>query len=169
MIVREPLWQQFGAAIDMLGNAIRACPDELWDRAGDDPAIWYIAYHTIFWLDYYSSGAPADFDPAAPVGLSEFDSDGDVPTNAIPRGELLTYLADIRARLRNLILNLTDERAAENLAMRWGSMSVLELLIYNLRHVQHHTGQLNLLLRQRANDAPAWVKQAEPPGRASES
>ncbi|MDX2283561.1 MAG: hypothetical protein NW241_05335 [Bacteroidia bacterium] len=26
------LWQNFGAAIDMLGNAIRCCPDDLWRR-----------------------------------------------------------------------------------------------------------------------------------------
>jgi hypothetical protein len=32
------IWQQFGAAIDMLDNALRACPDELWrDRLWDDP------------------------------------------------------------------------------------------------------------------------------------
>ena len=24
------IWHQFGAAIDMLDNALRACPDELW-------------------------------------------------------------------------------------------------------------------------------------------
>jgi hypothetical protein len=24
------LWRQFGAAIDMLDNALRECPDELW-------------------------------------------------------------------------------------------------------------------------------------------
>ena len=29
-----PLWQQLGAAIDMLENALLACPDELWsDRS----------------------------------------------------------------------------------------------------------------------------------------
>ena len=27
----------------------------------------------------------------------------------------------------------------------------------NLRHVQHHTAQLNLLLRQRTDSAPRWV------------
>jgi hypothetical protein len=31
---RTILWQQFGAAIDMLENALVACPDELWsDRS----------------------------------------------------------------------------------------------------------------------------------------
>ena len=29
---KTALWQQFGAAIDMLHNAIEACPDALWGR-----------------------------------------------------------------------------------------------------------------------------------------
>lgn len=35
-----------------------------------------------------------------------------------------------------------------------------ELLLYNMRHVQHHTGQLNLILRQKTGSAPRWVAQA---------
>lgn len=30
-----------------------------------------------------------------------------------------------------------------------------------MRHVQHHTAQLNLLLRQEINDAPKWVSVAK--------
>jgi len=37
---KTPIWQQFGAAIDMLENAMRACPEDVW------PECWYIAYHT---------------------------------------------------------------------------------------------------------------------------
>jgi hypothetical protein len=29
-MLRTVLWRQFGAAIDMLDNALRDCPDELW-------------------------------------------------------------------------------------------------------------------------------------------
>jgi uncharacterized damage-inducible protein DinB len=39
--------------------------------------------------------------------------------------------------------------------------STLEILLYNMRHVQHHAAQLNLLLRQEINKAPDWVSQAE--------
>ena len=46
------LWEQFGAAIDMLENAMRACPDELWSNTGQMPAwvsksvvgFWYLVY-----------------------------------------------------------------------------------------------------------------------------
>lgn len=39
--------------------------------------------------------------------------------------------------------------------------SVLDILFYNLRHVQHHAAQLNLLLRQKINNAPDYVSMAE--------
>ncbi|MBP6569035.1 MAG: hypothetical protein KA270_17810, partial [Saprospiraceae bacterium] len=38
---------------------------------------------------------------------------------------------------------------------------VLEILLYNMRHVQHHTGQLNLLLRQNVHQSPKWVFRAK--------
>ena len=50
---RTGIWQQFGAAIDTLGNAIVACPKELWDDGSKPPELfWYSAYHCLFFLDY---------------------------------------------------------------------------------------------------------------------
>ena len=37
------------------------------------------------------------------------------------------------------------------------NMSNGELLLYNMRHVQHHAAQLNMRLRQETNSAPRWV------------
>ena len=57
---RAALEGQILAAIDMLENAMRACPPKLWA----DPAtpierrFWYLAYHTLFWLDRYFSPSP---------------------------------------------------------------------------------------------------------------
>ena len=78
---RTIIWQQFGAAIDMLDNALRACPDELWrGRLWDNPSeppgyaeFWYLAYHALFWLDLYLSGAVEGFAPPAPFTLDELD------------------------------------------------------------------------------------------------
>jgi hypothetical protein len=43
-----------------------------------------------------------------------------------------------------------------------------ELVLYNLRHVQHHAAQLNLILRQVVDAAPGWVsKRARTPGDAA--
>ena len=32
IIDNEMLWRQFGAAINMLGDALHDCPDELWEK-----------------------------------------------------------------------------------------------------------------------------------------
>ncbi len=41
-------------------------------------------------------------------------------------------------------------------------MSFLELLLYNMRHVQEHAAQLNLFLGQNAIDrASDWVPRAK--------
>jgi len=39
--------------------------------------------------------------------------------------------------------------------------SLIEIIFYNFRHIQHHIGQLNLLLRQKANIAAEWISQSE--------
>ncbi len=38
--------------------------------------------------------------------------------------------------------------------------TVVEMILYNIRHVQHHAAQLNLLLRQKTGSATPWVSKA---------
>ncbi|MEO6229293.1 MAG: DinB family protein [Ferruginibacter sp.] len=156
--LNENLWKQFGASIDMLENAIAACPDEHWDTGN---RFWYIAYHTLFFLDYYLTMEPENFSPPAPFTLSEFEDT--MPEKVYSKNELLSYLQHCRIKCHQLITDLT----AEKLTARWinvsGSMNypVFELLLYNMRHVQHHAAQLNLLLRQEINEAPDWVSRTK--------
>lgn len=156
--VKESIWHQFGASLDMLENAIRMCPDEHWDT---QVKFWYSAYHCIFWTDYYLSVEPAKFGPPAPFTFSEFDSEGKMPERTYSKAEVLGYLAFCRHKANKLISGLT----LDLLNSRWiddhKDFSLLEMLLYNLRHIQHHTAQLNLVLRQTINNAPKWVRQAE--------
>src|SRR5688572_12821756 len=86
------LWQQFGAAIDMLENAVVACPDELWGDRSRTPEYWYLVYHTLFWLDYYLSESETGFRPPAPFTLGELDPTGVLPERVYTRDELRSYL-----------------------------------------------------------------------------
>ena len=61
-VLKEDIWRQFGASIDMLENAIKLCPDNLWNS---DKNFWYITYHCLFWLDYYLTLNPEAFAPPA--------------------------------------------------------------------------------------------------------
>ena len=156
--INETIWRQFGASIDMLENAINFCPVEFWDT---ERKFWYIAYHCLFWLDYYLTLDPIKFEPPSPFTLSEFDPNGAMPDRTYSKEELISYLRHSRTNCHELVSRMTSEIANSRWKNDYKDYSVLEILLYNMRHVQHHTAQLNLLLRQEINDAPKWVSVAQ--------
>jgi uncharacterized damage-inducible protein DinB len=165
---RTVLWKQFGAAIDMLDGALAACPDSLWqERLWSGPLppdlpppfaeFWYVAFHTLVWLDLYLSGLPEEeFAPPAPFAQGVLDSIEATPDQPYTREELRAYLASLRQKCRGAIETLTDEQARRPVAYPWSegrSISLLELHLYNMRHVQGHAAQLSLLLGQHGAHA----------------
>jgi len=158
--VRRIVWSQFGAAIDMLENAMRAAPNDVWGDRSKQPEFWYVAYHTLFFLDYYLSDPAVEFAPPAPFTLSELDPAGVLPDRVYSKDELLAYLAHGREKCRAALAALTDEAAARPCGFERRDMSAMELHLYNMRHVQHHAAQLNLMLRQTTDSAPDWVGKA---------
>jgi len=161
------IWRQFGAAIDMLDNALRACPDELWQgRLYSEPSqpgfaeFWYVAYHALFWLDYYLAESADGFAPPPPFTLAELDPRGLLPERVYTQAELQTYLEFGRQKCRDRIETLMDEMAPQRCRPDWPEMSVAELLLYSMRHVQEHASQLNLFLGQQVGSAPGWVSKA---------
>lgn len=164
---KETIWHQFGAAIETLQNALDACPDELWQarlwRADDvQPEFtefWYIAYHTIFWLDYYCSESADGFTVPPPFTLAELDSTGVLPEWVYTKQELLTYLEYARAKCCARIESLADESEPQRVRDNWRVKTVAELLLYTMRHVQEHAAHLSMLLGQNSDSAPGWVGQ----------
>jgi hypothetical protein len=161
---KQIIWHQFGATIDTLDEVVRACPDDLWharlwDNLSERPEysqIWYRVYHTLFWLDLYLFGAEEGFQPPAPFALIEMEED-DLPDRAYTKDELLAYLQHGRRRCKATIDALTDETARRIHRFPWGELTFVELLLYNMRHVQDHASQLSLLLGQKGVPVRDWV------------
>ncbi len=167
--IKKNLWHQFGASIDMLENAIALWPESLWYT---DKKFFYMAYHTLFFLDYYLTFPPKDFSPKLPCTVTEAKDappealDDLIPNTIYTKAELLDYLQICRDRCHKLITLLTEERLNERWIEEPGnpdtrSFSTFELLLYNMRHVQHHAAQLNMLLRERTHHAPNWVSRTK--------
>jgi uncharacterized damage-inducible protein DinB len=148
---------QLGAAIETLERAVRACPDDLWGDRSRRPEFWYTVYHTLFWLDLYLSDFPAAFAPPAPFTLSELDPAGLLPERVYTRDEMLAYLEHCRRKSRQTVDALTDDGMRRRHVFGSVDLDFGELLLYVMRHVQHHAAQLNLILRQTIDSAPGWV------------
>jgi hypothetical protein len=159
---RSALSAQFGAALDMLGNAIEACPEHVWADSSREPYFWYIAHHLLFWTDAYMSEGIESYRPPAPFGLEERDPAGVLPPRVTTREEALAWLQQVRAAAEARIGALNESNARE-LAEGFPRLGAtrLELLLYVLRHVHHHVGQLQLMLRERSDvTPPRWVRRA---------
>ena len=151
---------QFGAAIDMMERSIRACPDALWGDREQQPEFWYTAFHALFFLDYYLSGTMDGYLPPSPFTLDELNEEGLLPDRVYTKEELLSFLEHGRGTLRDVLARDVEAMLAERCAFEWLDLNVAELLLYNMRHVQHHAAQLNTLLRQHGVAAPRWVRKS---------
>jgi hypothetical protein len=162
-IWKTPTWNQFGAAIDSLDNAIIACPDSVWNLHARpiEQQCWYLVFHTLFWLDFYLSESTEGFTPPAPFTLGEMDPAGVYPDRAYSKDEMRTYLEHGRNKCRSRIAAMTNESAARRFKFGSLDLGAFELLLYTMRHVQHHAAQLNLILRQETDSAPRWVRAAK--------
>ncbi len=160
---KTALWRQFGAAINMLENAMRACPDSVWGNRSLLPEFWYTAFHTLFYLDFYLSDSVPGFTPPPPFTLDELDERGILPERVYTKEELQRYLDHGRAKCRARIAGLTEAEANNRCGFEWLDLSVAEVLLYTLRHVQHHAGQLNTILSQNGAKAPRWVRKTAAP------
>ncbi|HEV8191300.1 MAG TPA: DinB family protein [Ktedonobacterales bacterium] len=168
------VWKQFGAAIDMLDNALVACPASLWqERLWPTPRATrfppqvaedgYVTFQALVWLDLYLAGVPEEqFAPPAPFAQGELDSTDAMPAQPYTKEELRAYLASLREKCHTRLVALTDEPARRRVEYPWSKgrpVSFLELQLYNMRHIQEHAAQLSLFLGQHGVQADQidWV------------
>ena len=161
---RDAAARQLGAAATALENAIRACPPTVWGTQIGPHQFWYLAFHTIFWLDAYALADAETYAPPAPYTRGEFDPEGVYPDRVYTPDELLAYLALARPNALGELLALTPETAEARWRFHGYDLSRLEAFLNVTRHVQHHVGQLQLLLRQGGAEPPRWVRSSALPG-----
>ena len=159
--LKTSLWQQFGAAIDTLDDAIRLCPEALWTatvwKDTDDARYgqyWWIAYHALSWTDLFLTSTYEDFQPPSPFIRGKF------PEQPYTKAQIKTYINHCRGLARSIFENLTDEKAHEVRKFAWMEPTYLELQLYSMRHVQEHAAQLNLVLGHLGVTGQDWVAQA---------
>lgn len=123
---------QYLAALAMLEQAIRLCPDDVWGRRGNADPFWRKAYHALFYTHLYLDESSESF------VRWERHVDPDTAVN-ISKEVLLAYMEFVKVVVDRR-LALTDLEAPSG--FDWLPFNKFELQLYNIRHIQQHTGEL---------------------------
>ncbi len=115
-----------------------------------------IAYHTLFLVDLYLAPNEEGFK------LRDFHYRGGDersrmgPSPGLTKDETLSYLAICRKKALETLASETPESLERESGFSWLPFSRGELHLYNIRHVQHHTGQVSAYLRRIVEDGERW-------------
>lgn len=162
MEMRAAIVSQYFASLDMLRQAIVACPESLWDDRSYRNVFWHVAYHALFYTHLYLQPSRQDFSPW--VGRrGEFESlknvpraSGETPDSAEPytKDEILDYLAFCRQQVEERVASVEFEAPS---GFSWLPFGKLELQFYNIRHIMQHTGELYERLGVTGEVSLDWI------------
>ena len=187
---RGELCRRFDAAIDRLERALRECPDELWEASvwpvpttdpwvwpapGVEPipertedsiqqfsAVWAVATHCLWFLDFYVSANPDGFQsPDYMEGNTEeapWPADGAAPLahRVFDRETLLRYADHGRRQIRRRIETMPEPEFDDVCGPHHphAGKTLRQLLEVNVRHVEEHGGQLAAFVDRGGRPAP---------------
>ena len=150
-IYRQSTLGQFQATLAMLKQCVERCPGDLWESKVARLTVRQITYHTLFFVDFYLTASEQAFTLRA---LHDVGGDEREPVNCPGLGKeaTLEYLAICLEKLTTTIESESEACLRGPSGFSWCKFSRAEMHIYNLRHVQHHVGQLSSHLRRLVPD-----------------
>lgn len=164
--LRPILKSQYHAALAMLEDALRQCPEDVWFGRRHLNAFWQIAYHTLFFTHLYLQPRESAFrawehhqpDVQHPDGIGgPPDPNSTLPL--IPEPYLRMQVLDYWSVCNRMVDEAVDalDLDSPDSGFSWYKVSKLEHQLINIRHLQHHTAQLTDRLRSDANIGVKWV------------
>jgi hypothetical protein len=148
-LYKQTLVSQFEASLAMFNQCVAECPSEHWEgKIANGPFRW-VAYHTLFFADLYLSPSESAFQ-LRDLHQRGGDERGENASPGLSKEETLAYVPLVRQKLLDMLGAETAESLAGPSGFSWRKFSRAEIHLYNLRHVQHHTGQMGAYLRRVA-------------------
>lgn len=158
--VRQILSDQYEASLAMLRRGIVQCPAGHWESTITRLSVRQVIYHALFFTDLYLSSEEDAFELRE---IHRRGGDEREPGLApgLPQDETLLYADICRQKAVAAVAAETPVTLQRPSGFSWLPISRGELHVYNIRHIQHHAGQVSASLG-RVGDGIRWVKTGWP-------
>ena len=164
-VYKNALVGQFHGALSMLRAAAQQCPDEHWHGLVGAQPFSHVAYHTLFYTDFYLTPNESSYQRPS-LHREEYQVFGgtrlppeEEPISGlpIPREVILEYVEFCRSKATERIAAETAESLAGPSGFPWYKIPRAEFHVNNVRHIQHHAAHMSLYLRRIAGIEIHWV------------
>ena len=155
MKIKDSIKSQYHASLAMLRQVVEMCPERLWEDMAYVNPFWRVVYHTLIYTHFYLQPTEKDFVPWE-KHLQDLQLLGpSAPeAKAFSKAEVLDYLALCLEQVESQVdaVDLGAESGFD-----WLPFDKLELQLYNIRHIQQHTGELCERLGAQGEVEVNWV------------
>lgn len=136
----------------MLREAIERCPSDEWLNTSHKNAFWQVSYHALFFAHLYLQRDEAAFTVWEKHRGPGVGIEGEPYTQS----EALEYWEFCDQMVDDAVDALDLDRTECGFSW-YRTMSKLEHQFVNIRHIQHHSGQLIDRVRSVADVGIPWV------------
>lgn len=149
--------RQFDIVWGMIGEAVAVLPDTEWKSGADGPST------PVIQLAHIAAGIALYLPPPGkhwPRWCEDETGHFDWRLRPDPgpgREEFGRFCSDVRAAVAAWLATVDDAALLQEASPGdWRGNCRFDLLMYVLRHSQHHLGELNAELRRRGIERPKW-------------
>ncbi len=151
----EVLLRQLESTFVMIAEVIWTCSPEQWRRRGPNPPLWQQTYHVLFWTSAWLR--PFDHPMRAPAFHQDCYRDMiDSPLPALTQEQLSEYLHDVSDQSTGFATSLDDETLLTEMKVGGRRWTPADIIVSQIRHLQHHAGSMNSVLRAGGGRPARW-------------
>ncbi len=148
--------RQLDGSLEMLEKALELCPLHLWNRSDMSAPVWQHFYHALFFVNVWLKDWTRD--PELPsFHVKEALDLKKTPGRLITKEQMKTYLDDVRSGSESFFKALAPD-SLEQESENWGKLwTGADRIMAQIRHVQHHVGYINAILRMNEATPAQWI------------
>jgi hypothetical protein len=162
--IKKSYSRQLGATFKMLEYTIDKANETTWTARINNMPFWQICYHVLWFTDFYFHANQATFQPQS------FDMEGihnywikpdsqmiENQKHPISKSNMKAYCKYVRQKANQFIQGINGTYFTTPSPFEWHGFPKIDLVDYNLRHLQHHVGQLDIIVRRDQNIGNPWI------------
>ena len=148
------LKRHFDPSIEMLKRLIEVCPETFWDHGDETISFWQHIYHTIQSIDSWFCQSHVELQETTfqPTIYAELDK---VSHTSLNKEQVTNYLDNVSQKCERVFQEFDDTMLSWNLESK-PSWTPCDVILVQIRHIQHHVGALNSLLHRAGYETVPW-------------